>query len=554
MSRSSKSPEQSWIERAADQVEAQAFANKGAQANIVCASGISPSGPIHLGNLREIITVHLIVEELRARGRSAEHIHSWDDFDRLRKVPQGVPSHFAQYVGMPLSSIPDPFGVHASYAEHYKHEFIHSIEQLNIFPRYISQTKEYTRGVYREQIKEALRRRRDIFDVLVKYQTLETDEKRSDERREEYYPFKVYCEICKRDTTKTTNYAEAGAVVSYTCMECQHHGSFSLDEKIAGKLVWKVDWPMRWAFERVDFEPGGEDHSSPGSSFTVGKELVAQIFGWQAPYYIGYAFVGMGGRSKISSSLGTNGTPKDALNILEPAILRWLYVRRDATLSFNIDFGKEVLRLYDEWDGLVKGVAAGTSNAIQTKTHQRAIHTSTSKVLTTAHPLPFRFLSSVADITQGNRQQILRIITDHYGPIAAETLDPRLTCAISWATQYQPEDERTLIRTAFAPEVYASLDEEHRACIEFLTTNLPAYWDIDRLTKLVYGTVKVIKGLSIDAEPTEEIKVAQRSFFAALYKLLCSSDTGPRLPTLFLSLGLEKVVELLRPPVVLADV
>ena len=31
-----------------------------------------------------------------------------------------------------------------------------------------------------------------------------------------------------------------------------------------GKLVWKVDWPMRWAYEGVVFEPSGVDHQSPG--------------------------------------------------------------------------------------------------------------------------------------------------------------------------------------------------------------------------------------------------------------------------------------------------
>jgi lysyl-tRNA synthetase class 1 len=33
-----------------------------------------------------------------------------------------------------------------------------------------------------------------------------------------------------------------------------------------GKLVWKVDWPMRWAYEGVVFEASGADHSSPAPS------------------------------------------------------------------------------------------------------------------------------------------------------------------------------------------------------------------------------------------------------------------------------------------------
>ena len=54
---------------------------------IVCASGISPSGPIHLGNLREVMTPHLVADEIRRRGRDVVHLLSWDDYDRFRRVP-----------------------------------------------------------------------------------------------------------------------------------------------------------------------------------------------------------------------------------------------------------------------------------------------------------------------------------------------------------------------------------------------------------------------------------------------------------------------------------
>ena len=42
-----------------------------------------------------------------------------------------------------------------------------------------------------------------------------------------------------------------------------------------------------------------------------------------------------------------------------------------------------------------------------------------------------------------------------------------------------------------------------------------------------------------------EIKTAQRTFFALLYHLLVGRDTGPRLPTLLLAVGQERVRSLL---------
>ena len=48
-----------------------------------------------------------------------------------------------------------------------------------------------------------------------------------------------------------------------------------------------------------------------------------------------------------------------------------------------------------------------------------------------------------------------------------------------------------------------------------------------------------------DVKPTPELKAAQRAFFALLYHLLVGRDTGPRLPTLLLAVGMDRVRKLL---------
>jgi lysyl-tRNA synthetase, class I len=166
-----------WTEQVADRVEQQARRHKGAGATIVCASGVSPSGPIHLGNLREVMTVHLVSEELRSRGWNVDHIHSWDDFDRLRKIPVGAPEEYSKYVGNALSDVPDPWGEYESYAIRYMTLFEQSIEQIGVRPRYIRQSLAYRAGAYIEQIKIAMERRFEIFDILAEYQTFGRHEK-----------------------------------------------------------------------------------------------------------------------------------------------------------------------------------------------------------------------------------------------------------------------------------------------------------------------------------------------------------------------------------------
>ena len=216
---------------------------------------------------------------------------------------------------------------------------------------------------------------------------------------------------------------------------------------MAGKLVWKVDWPMRWAYERVTFEPAGVDHSSPGSSFTVGGHLVSEIFGGEMPLHFGYAFVGTaGGSSKMSSSAGGAPTPADALEILEAPLVRWLYARRRPEQSFTIAFDAEVGRVYDEWDALTRKVAAGTAEPASVAVFGRASGTAEGPLPVTPRPLPFRTLASVADITAGDEAQILRILHDLTTEDPVGTLDevrPRLDCAQTWVAGYMDPADRT---------------------------------------------------------------------------------------------------------------
>ena len=68
------------------------------------------------------------------------------------------------------------------------------------------------------------------------------------------------------------------------------------------------------------------------------------------------------------------------------------------------------------------------------------------------------------------------------------------------------------------------------------------------ITALVYGVPKLARGMSVDDQPTDEVKADQKEFFRLLYHLLVDAERGPRLPTLFLALGSDKVRLLLTPP------
>ena len=122
-------PADDWVVRTADRVRAEAERRHPGLAP-TCASGISPSGPVHLGNLRELMVPHLVADEVRKQGAPCRHILSWDDYDRLRRVPKGFPESFAEHIGRPLSAVPDPCGRHASWAEHFKEPLREALARL----------------------------------------------------------------------------------------------------------------------------------------------------------------------------------------------------------------------------------------------------------------------------------------------------------------------------------------------------------------------------------------------------------------------------------------
>ncbi|MFF4985157.1 lysine--tRNA ligase [Streptomyces sp. NPDC001046] len=568
-----------WVSRFADEVIEESE-RRAPGKPVVVASGLSPSGPIHLGNLREVMTPHLVADEIRRRGHHVRHLISWDDYDRYRKVPKGIAGvdevAWAEHIGKPLTSVPAPKGsAHPNWAEHFKAAMIESLAELGVEFDGISQTEQYTSGVYREQILHAMKHRGDIDAILDQYRTKKAPAKKQqgqkpvDEAELEaaegsgaaaeddgsagsagYFPYKPYCGNCEKDLTTVTSYEDDSTELTYACTACGFSETVRLSEFNRGKLVWKVDWPMRWAYEGVVFEPSGVDHSSPGSSFQVGGQIVG-IFGGKQPIGPMYAFVGISGMAKMSSSKGGVPTPADALQIMEPQLLRWLYARRRPNQSFKVAFDQEIQRLYDEWDRLDAKVADGSALPADVAAHSRAVRTAAGELPRTPRPLPYRTLASVADITAGHEDQALRILSELDPEQPLTSLDearPRYDKAEAWINTHVPADQRTIVRDEPDAELLKSLDEASRQSLRLLLDGLADHWSLDGLTHLVYGVPKVRAGFSADATAKElppEIKTAQRSFFALLYHLLVGRDTGPRLPTLLLAVGQDRVRHLL---------
>ncbi len=479
------------------------------------AAGISPSGVVHFGNFRDVVTAHLVREALKERGKKTRLIFSWDNFDRFRKVPSGVPESFIAYIGKPLSKIPDPLGELSSYAEHFQRPFVEAMEKLGIEIEYRDQTSLYESDIYDEMIFKALLERQKIADILLSFMSDKAKgEKGIDPQhyRENYYPIAVYSRFTGKDLTKVLSY-DGGSRITYLCVETGKEDSVDLSKEHIAKLSWKIDWPMRWKHEDVHFEPGGHDHASPGGSYDVSSKVSKEIFNYEPPLFIEYKFVGIQGLgAKMSGSKGNAISPLELLNIYEPELLKWLYFRKSPDQSFELAFNTDIYRQYDEYDLEHKG-----ENAI-----------------------PFRQAVGFGQVVQWQEDKLQTILKALGYEYSLESIARRLPLAKNWLEKYNP-NEVIILNKKINSSYRVNLSDKRKEQIKRLHDELSKSRNaaIGDLDKLVYDIPK-----SPDLSE-EELKKEQRAFFKDVYNLLIGKDTGPRLGTFLWAVDRGIVLKLL---------
>ena len=503
----------------------------------VCAAGISPSGSIHIGNFRDIATSYFVVRALIKKGKKAKLLFSWDEFDRMRKVPVNVAaidSDMEKYIGCPYVDVKNPFDTEEkTYAEYFEHEFERSIVKFGIDMDYRHKAEMYRSGKYTEDILHSLKKRGEIFDILASHRTQPVQEG----ERENYYPVSIYCSECGKDTTKIVSLSDDCTQAEYTCA-CGHKGSFDFTKDFNCKLAWKIDWPMRWMYEGVDFEPGGKDHASPHGSYDTSKDIAKKIFGYEPPLFQGYEFIGIKGTTgKMSGSSGLNLTPETLLKIYEPEVILWLYSKTEPLKAFDFCFDDGILRQYFEFDKMYNAVKDGTANEAQKDIMYNT--TVGDRVLDT---VPMSLLVQLGSVVDFNVPMLETVFEKIGTPYKHEQFGARLDKAKYWLENCAP-DQVNRLRTFRNWEIYETLTEsqkaEVKALFEFISEG---GYDLDELNRKLYAIPKEINGGDLDEKA---LKSLQGTFFKNIYKLLIDKEKGPRLYLFLYAIDPQKYVGLL---------
>jgi lysyl-tRNA synthetase class 1 len=504
----------------------------------VCASGISPSGIVHAGNFREIITTDFVVKSLQNRGENTRFIYSWDDYDRFRKVPKNVPDEWEQYIGMPVSEVPDPEGCHDSYAEHFEAQLEEELEDMHMDIDFIRQSEKFKNCDYAELIKKAMNERDTIREILDQYRREPLDE--------DWYPLSVYCQECGKDFTEIRDY-DGDYTILYFCDECGSELELNFAKEDHVKPPWRVDWPMRWCYEKVSFEPGGKDHSAAGSSRDTGKEIVEEVYGFEPPVYQMYDFIKpKGGDKKISSSAGENVlTLTDLKKVYTPEMVRFLFSETKPNKEFSIPFDEDVFQRYEKFDQIESAYFNPEEiDNERKKKHWKRVYELAMVDIPEEQPvrIPFQHASFIAQTVPEDEWRTKAIEslkrTDHVpeeiGDKGINQVVERLEKAKNWARENAPEDYIYEINYEVPDHIVKDLNEQQKDAMVLLAEMLDedSFEDQDDLDGKIFDV-------------KEESELGTGEFFTVAYRTLLSREQGPRLSRLILSIGRKESADIL---------
>jgi len=519
------------------------------QDNVV-ATGITPSGEIHVGNMREILTGDIIRRALKDNGDgSAKLIYIGDSFDPLRKVYPFLDDSYAQHVGKPLSEIPCPCGSHQHYAEHFLEPFLATLDELGVEHETVLTHELYEEGSYEEGTKRILDSRDKVRAILARISGRELPAT--------WIPYTPKCHACGTFNTRAERYDFP--FVHYTC-QCGHQGKSDI-RRDDGKLPWRVDWPTRWWFLGVTIEPFGKDHGAAGGSYDTGAAIVKDVFGRAPPPPHVYEWIQLKGKGAMSSSKGVVVSGRDMLKITPPEVLRYLIASTNIAKHIDFDPGLGILNLVDEFDKLEAAYFAGKLSLDEQRVYELSspeyiFHDMSGLTLDdikadekTPSPsasvpgeasrkeeyslslsIPYRHLVTVYQVGRSFDAALSILLrTENCTSFSEEEkghLLHRLACVKNWLERFAPD----AVKFSLAEEPPAlELSEQEGAFVRELTAQLGAVnWNGEEIHRAIYETA------------TEIFK--PKKAFQLLYSVFLDQKQGPRLGYFMSSLEREFVM------------
>lgn len=472
------------------------------------STGISPSGFIHVGSLREAITANAVFKALNDQGAEAELIYLVDDYDPLRKRYPFLPESFEYEVGKPLCQIPCPGdNCHESYGHHFIQPFLDAIAEMGIRPRVYHTHKLYEEGRFVELTDLVIREREKVTNILKEVTGRAVPEG--------YYPVSPQCSSCCRFTDRVTRYEFP--YVHYQC-SCGNEGKADIRRGEA-KLPWRIEWAAKWKILNVTCEPFGKDHAAAGGSYDTGVRFARELFGIEPPFPIPYEFIQFKGKGQMHKSTGSVVTGTDALAITPAPVLNFSVLRYNPERHIDYDPGLGILDTVDEYDRVESLYFNGGADE-KDKDLLRTYEIAQAKGVREKLPLhvPYRHLVSLVQIAD-DFSGVLSILKRAEGiaDISAEdqeVLHQRVDCVRHWLQTFAPEEVKFSVAKEMPPVTLSGEEKTFLGKLESAFAQVE--WHGDNIHNAVYDCAK-------------EAGMPAKAAFQILYQIFIGKKQGPRL-------------------------
>ncbi len=523
-----------------DELLQDAKAYVGENQDLVVNAGLSVSGLQHVGRLRGEITLsQLLTRSLQEDGCKVMQslvLYTQDEW----KAKEGQLSQFPgeegkKYIGRRLIDVPDPKGCHPSWVDHYWVDFGDVLERFAPNVRIVTTTDTYKNPEMKTIVHDLVSRAEEVRAVVNKYRARHPYPKG-------WLPFEALCESCGRIGAKTLAIEGNNAV--YECPRCGAKGRSSIEK---GKLNWRLEWPALWKVYRVDIEPYGKDHATPGGSRDSCKEICETILLHRPPMGIPYEWVGIADRGKDLGDMGSSDflgfTPAQWVEIGNPEVLRYIYAFNPISRRVVLDLARvdSYHETYDMAEALFYEEDLEGDEANQARSYGLAQLSKPPEEK--PYTLLYRHAAFLAQISpeKGRLEWCLRRLRDtgllkgDLNEFEELRVARRLEQAGVWVAKYAPGN-RVVLLESLPPEVGTQLTAEDRQA-------LGSY--ADRAAAIPW-TEESIKESMVTLTKSGKLPVDTPRFFRDLYLVLLGQERGPRAAPFLAVLQKEWVVRRLR--------
>ncbi|MGF1651464.1 MAG: lysine--tRNA ligase [Hyphomicrobiaceae bacterium] len=486
---------------------------------VVFETGYGPSGLPHIGTFGEVARTSMVRHafEVLTDGRWKTRLICFsDDMDGLRKVPDNVPNKqmLTAWLDRPLTSVPDPFGTHASFAHHNNARLNAFLDQFGFEYEFYSATECYRSGMMDATLMAMLRAYDAVMAIILP--TLGA------ERQATYSPF---LPVCERTGKVLQVPMIARDVAAGTVTYLDPETGDDVTTPVTGgrvKCQWKADWAMRWTALGVDYEMAGKDLID---SVTLSSQICKALGGTPPEGFNYELFLDEKGE-KISKSKGNGITIEQWLTYASPESLSlFMYQRPKSAKKLYFDV---IPKTVDEY---LSHLSSYTRQEAGQRIDNPVWHIHGGNPPAATLPISFGLLRNLAAVSNAEEKSMLWGFIRRYASEATPESEPILDHLVGYAIAYYRDFEKPKksYRAATESEAVA-----FRALAAALAT-MPTTADATMLQNLVTDTGKA-HGYTPET---------LRSWYQALYQVLLGQSEGPRIGPFIELYGIEETRRLI---------